>query len=226
MSKSNSDDPKFVADIPTQPNLSEILNIPKLVEGIHSQARENLNQVQSALPFFNPLGFVSNDYLTDLVGSVDGLMDRAVDRMSDRIALRTKEAIDEEVQMRNNEIQMSKQRTQQQIQDLHRLKILEGVDAIISNSAIGGRVTKATRKKRRPPSIKPVKPLTDVETNTLTAVTKHGGNIAAAAKDLDRDPKTVRENYNRGMTKLNIKKSRSVDTVRMLRDPRERPDDN
>ena len=67
---------------------------------------------------------------------------------------------------------------------------------------------------------------TNVETNTLTAVTKHSGNIAAAAKDLDRDPKTVRENYNRGMAKLNIKKSRSVDTDRMPRDPRERPDDN
>ena len=132
MSKSNSDDPKFVADIPTQPNLSEILNIPKLVEGIHSQARENLNQVQSALSFSNPLGFVSNESLTTMVASVDGFMDRAIDRMSDRIALRAKEAMDEEVRMRNNEIQMSKQRTQQQNQELHRLKILEGVDAILS----------------------------------------------------------------------------------------------
>lgn len=132
MSKSNSDEPKFVADIPTQPNLNEILNIPKLVEGIHSQARENLNQVQSALPFSNPLGFASNESLTTMVASVDGFMDRAIDRMSDRIALRAKEAMDEEVRMRNNEIQMSKQRTQQQNQELQRLKILEGVDAILS----------------------------------------------------------------------------------------------
>ena len=117
MSKSNSDEPKFVADIPTQPNLNEILNIPKLVEGIHSQARENLNQVQSALPFSNPLGFASNESLTTMVASVDGFMDRAIDRMSDRIALRAKEAMDEEVRMRNNEIQMSKQRTQQQNQE-------------------------------------------------------------------------------------------------------------
>jgi len=132
MSKSNSDEPKFVADIPTQPNLNEILNIPKLVDGINSQARENLNQIQSALPFSNPLGFASNESLTTMVASVDGFMDRAIDRMSDRIALRAKEAMDEEVRMRNNEIQMSKQRTQQQNQELQRLKILEGVDAILS----------------------------------------------------------------------------------------------
>ena len=87
-------------------------------------------------------------------------------------------------------------------------------------------VTKPKRKKRHPPSAKPLKPFTDVETNTLTAVAKHCGNIAAAAKDLDRDPKTVRENYVRGMTKLNITNSRSVDTVRMPRDSREKPNDN
>ncbi len=87
-------------------------------------------------------------------------------------------------------------------------------------------VTKPKRKKRRPPSAKPQKPLTDVERNTLTAVANHCGNIAAAAKDLDRDPKTVKENYDRGMKKAHIKPSRSVDTVRLPQDQREISNDN
>ena len=87
-------------------------------------------------------------------------------------------------------------------------------------------VTKPKRKKRHPPSAKPLKPFTDVETNTLTAVAKHCGNIAAAAKDLDRHPKTVKENYDRGMKKAHIMRSRSIDTVRLPQDQREISNDN
>lgn len=89
-------------------------------------------------------------------------------------------------------------------------------DAIAAN--IGGK----PRKKRRVPTVKVPRPLTETEAAAATAVMRHGGNYAAAAKELQRDPKTIRENYARAFKKLVPTGSRSVDTVRMPRDRREK----
>ena len=77
------------------------------------------------------------------------------------------------------------------------------------------------RKRRRPPTTQVEKALTPTEFNSMTAVANHGGNFAAAARELQRDPKTVRENNARGHKKF--PKSRSIDTVRLPRDRREEP---
>jgi hypothetical protein len=88
---------------------------------------------------------------------------------------------------------------------------------------------KKSKKRRRPP-VPIVRPLTKVETATLRVVGRHGGNIAAAAAELGRNSKTVRENYDRAMTKsqqLLGHKSRSVSTVALQagRRGQEEPED-
>ena len=86
---------------------------------------------------------------------------------------------------------------------------------------------KPTRKRRRPPTTQVAKALTQTEANSAAAVNKHGGNVAAAARELGRDPKTVRENNERALGKLSPnRESRSVDTVRMPRDKREKNNDD
>lgn len=46
------------------------------------------------------------------------------------------------------------------------------------------------------------RPLTAVELHTMEVVARHGNNFAAAARQLGRDPKTVKENFKRGSQKL------------------------
>lgn len=59
------------------------------------------------------------------------------------------------------------------------------------------------RKARKRPPAQADRPLTLIETRTLEVVGRHGGNIAAAAREMHREPKTVRENYTRAMEKMN-----------------------
>ena len=83
------------------------------------------------------------------------------------------------------------------------------------------------RRKRNAPKEKVVRALTLAESNSASTVAKHGGNIAAAARELGRDPKTVRENAERARSKLTVKRvSRSVDTGRIPRDRREKDGDD
>lgn len=82
---------------------------------------------------------------------------------------------------------------------------------------------KHKRKARKRPMVPQERPLTPIETQTVTVVASHGGNITAAAKELRRDAKTVRENHNRAQTKLARLKghtSRSVGTRAMPTDAR------
>src|SRR5262249_48701069 len=61
----------------------------------------------------------------------------------------------------------------------------------------------ARRRRRKSPLTRQERPLTPLETHTLEVVGKHGQNFSAAAAELRKDPKTVRENYERAMNKLN-----------------------
>ena len=101
------------------------------------------------------------------------------------------------------------------------IKIAEHSNTVRAIHSAAETAIKPRRKRRRPPTTQVEKAITPTETNSMTAVVKHGGNFAAAARDLKRDPKTVRENNARGHKKL--VKSRSIDTVRLPRDRREEP---
>lgn len=85
------------------------------------------------------------------------------------------------------------------------------------------RGTKPKRRRRRRPLVLPDRPLTPLETHTVEVVSKQCQNFAAAAKELQRDAKTVRENYARAMRKMDRmlgKKSRSVAAQRLPTDRR------
>lgn len=71
---------------------------------------------------------------------------------------------------------------------------------------------KQVQPKKRKPKAPKSKALTQIERDTMDCVMRHGNNIAAAAKELSRDPKTVRENYERARAKLGteLSGSRSV----------------
>lgn len=69
------------------------------------------------------------------------------------------------------------------------------------------------RKKRKRPLVNYERPLTTLEMKTLEVVGRHQQNFAAAAHELKRNPKTVKENYDRALAKSSRmagKKSRSV----------------
>lgn len=69
---------------------------------------------------------------------------------------------------------------------------------------------KGKRRKANRADLGP-RPLTEIERETFDTVTRNGGNVAAAAKELGRDPKTVRENLIRAQRKLEpLTGSRSV----------------
>lgn len=73
---------------------------------------------------------------------------------------------------------------------------------------------KKKRKRAKPAKVE--RPLTPNERKTLEVVGRHTGNIASAARELGRDPKTVRENYFRAQEKMNktiaaISRSKSGD---------------
>lgn len=75
-------------------------------------------------------------------------------------------------------------------------------------------VTKPRKPRRKKPGPREKsRLLTNLEVQTLHMVGKHGGNIAAAARELERNAKTVRENFIRADRKaraLNDMRSRSV----------------
>lgn len=86
-----------------------------------------------------------------------------------------------------------------------------------------GVVPTRKRRKRKGPLVKQERALTPVEVRTIKVVSNHGGNFAAAALELGRNPKTVRENFKRAMEKTNRisgHKSRSVNASRLPEDHR------
>lgn len=62
--------------------------------------------------------------------------------------------------------------------------------------------TVASSKPRERRQRKAQEALTAVESETYDVVKRHGGNIAAAARELNRDQSTVRENYKRAKRKV------------------------
>ena len=83
--------------------------------------------------------------------------------------------------------------------------------------------SKPKRRRRKASTVKMEKPVTEVENRTIHIVAKHGGNVSAAAAELGKNPKTVRENWNRGMRKLRAiagAGSRSVGASRLPLDRR------
>jgi hypothetical protein len=75
---------------------------------------------------------------------------------------------------------------------------------------------KSRNNRRRKQTAGP-RPLTQVERLTHETVTRHGGNFSAAAKELKRAAKTVRENYARACSKIDSATgSRSVALRRTL----------
>lgn len=86
---------------------------------------------------------------------------------------------------------------------------------------------KQSKRKRKPTLNKLERPLTVLELHTLEVVGRHCRNFAAAAFELRRDPKTVRENYNRALNKSNRiagHRSRSAHAGRLPEDRRGQPD--
>ncbi len=82
---------------------------------------------------------------------------------------------------------------------------------------------KPKRRTRRPSLQRQERPLTAVERRTLEVVGRHGGNLAAAAKEMRVDRKTVVENHERAMRKANRivgGKSRSVSASKLPEDRR------
>lgn len=80
------------------------------------------------------------------------------------------------------------------------------------------------RKKRKSPLVRIERPLTLIEVRTLEVVGRHGRNFAQAAQELKVDPKTVRENYERALKKMNrATTSRSVATTGLPNDRRGQP---
>ena len=68
-----------------------------------------------------------------------------------------------------------------------------------TGSAISNTATK--KRKRKASLIKQARNLTKIELNTLTTVAKYCGNYALAAKELGKDPSTVRMNHSRALKK-------------------------
>lgn len=74
------------------------------------------------------------------------------------------------------------------------------------------------RRRRKRPLGQLERPLTTLELHTLRVVGRHHQNFAAAARELNRNPKTVRENYTRALKKSNRiigPNSRSVGASRL-----------
>ena len=106
------------------------------------------------------------------------------------------------------------------------IKIAEHSNTVRAIHSAAATAIKPRRKRRRPPTSQVVKAFTPTETNSMTAVLKHGGNIAAAARELQRDPKTVRGNYDRALNKaakINGRQSRSVGASQFPTDKRGQP---
>lgn len=70
----------------------------------------------------------------------------------------------------------------------------------------------ARKKKNRRKPVLEVRPLSKIELATIAMVSKHKGNIAAAARELKKDRATVAENFNRANAKLPTSKGRSANT--------------
>ncbi len=95
-----------------------------------------------------------------------------------------------------------------------------------SGSPSNGKVAPKKKRKRKSPLNRPLRPLTNVETHTLEVVARHRQNFAAAAAELDKDAKTVRENYKRAMSKMTRalgRTSRNVDAGQMPENRRGQP---
>ena len=108
--------------------------------------------------------------------------------------------------MLTHRVAMSAQRKLMQVNDAQLHASISSVDAmqreLIQNqtgSAISNTVTK--KRKRKASLIKQARNMTKIELNTLTTVGKHSGNYAAAAKELGKDPSTVRINHSRALKK-------------------------
>lgn len=106
------------------------------------------------------------------------------------------------------------------------IKIAEHSNTVRAIHSAAATAIKPRRKRRRPPTSQVVKAFTPTETNSMAAVLNHGGNFAAAARELQRDPKTVRGNYDRAINKaakINGRQSRSVGASQFPTDKRGQP---
>jgi len=99
--------------------------------------------------------------------------------------------------------------------ELNAVNETRGLDAppALAQAVNAAATSPAKRKKRKRPIRNDVRPLTVLENNTMEVVGRHHRNFAQAAVELNRDPKTVRQNYDRAQEKLaraRGKPSRSV----------------
>lgn len=88
------------------------------------------------------------------------------------------------------------------------------------------KVTATKRRKRKSPLMRRAVVMTAIECNTMRVVGDHCHNFAAAAEKLGKDPKTVRENYDRAQKKLariSGRQSRSVGASQFPTDKRGQP---
>jgi hypothetical protein len=97
--------------------------------------------------------------------------------------------------------------------------VVETVGLTAPESAKAGSI--APKRKRKRPVATRQRPMTVLETRTLEVVGRHRGNYAKAARELNRDPKTVRENYERAFEKAHgMLNTRSVKATRLPTDSR------
>lgn len=82
--------------------------------------------------------------------------------------------------------------------------------------AAGVKASPTTARNRTAES----RPLTPRQTEVMQVVAENNGNIAAAARALARDPKTVRETYNAGLKKLGRRVLPKAKTIPMRHDRR------
>ena len=98
-------------------------------------------------------------------------------------------------------------------------ELLAKMDAVIASA----KPKSKTRRTRKPALVKPVRPLTPIQNRTLLVVARHHGNFAAAAAEMDKDRKTVEENWNAATAKMQRdggQPSRSVNASRLSTDAR------
>jgi hypothetical protein len=110
-----------------------------------------------------------------------------------------------------------------QLDDAARLRVrVEGKAFETRGEQVGIAKPAITRRKRKASASKQQRPMTNVEVTTVQVMGRHNGNYHAAANELGKDPKTVRENHKRALKKLNRvdPSSRSVSTQKLPTDYR------
>ncbi len=106
-------------------------------------------------------------------------------------------------------------------------EILRCLPLTATGGGVNGQRQASKKRRRKRTTSNRDRPLTSIQQRTIEVVARHRENFSAAAAELGKDPKTVRESYESGMKKLDTERghrSRSVSASQYHRGSRDEDD--